>query len=96
MAKMVILVAIFAFVVWSLYTIYRTEGFQNSSESPSERPSGMPSGNASKCDMMIPVYKSLEERYNNAVNRNMTDIIDTSFEAMNSMKQLLISMNCPV
>ena len=89
MFKILLLLAVLAFVCWSLYNI---EGFQN----PPDNQSAQPSGSGSKCDMMIPIYKGLEEKYNRAVIDNNTNLIEVTLPAVNNMKEVLKSINCIV
>jgi hypothetical protein len=93
MAKIILLVVIFLFVCWSLYNI---EGFQNPPANPSGNPSGDISDNSSKCDLMIPLYKSLQGQYDKAVITNNINIVDTTLPGLNAIKLTLEELNCKV
>jgi hypothetical protein len=90
MKNAILLGIIFLFVCWSLYGLYRTEGFQ---DSPS---SGVNLAEETKCSIISGTYNSLRDRYDEAVASNNQAQIDKLIISMDSMKSTLDLMGCSV
>jgi hypothetical protein len=91
MKNAIILGIIFLFVCWCLYSLYTTEGFQDSAS-----PSGVNLAEEAKCSIVSGSYYSLKERYDNAVASNNELQINRLAESMNAMKGALDLMGCTV
>ena len=87
MLKTCLLIIILLFVMWSIYNLYISEGFQNSgSESTSQQ--------NSLCDQPVEMYKTVLTNYNKAVVDDNKINIDKLKPSLNAMKVFLTNMKC--
>jgi len=90
MSKIILLVAILLFVCWSIYNLYKTEGFQ----SPSGSPSGSP--DHTRCIVLTNAYQSILTKYKKALNDKNETLIASLSVTVESMKGSLAGMGCDV
>ena len=90
MYKIPILLLIFLFVCWLLYSINILEGFQS--------PSGTPDmvSSSSNCAIVLNSYKLLEDQYTKAIAQDNKQYIETIVSSKNTMKDIIKGMGCDI
>jgi hypothetical protein len=87
MYKIYLLSIIFLFICWLLYNINIAEGFQTTAEM-------LP--NKMECDIIVASYRTLELQHKRAVDQDNKELIESSLEPMNTMKDIIKAMNCDI
>ena len=80
---LIFLIAALLFICWSLYNI--SEGFQTAGNETPEQ---------AKCSVLKSAYKDLENRHENAIKNNNSNVLATTKQSIDALKTALNDMGC--